>query len=192
MSKILVVASAQCVWKDLETIGFTPQPTDSPPFDIMCVNDMIMHFPAKIKHGYSNDWHMLQKWKSARRPRYAKEWRETIQLHTCRMGVHSNIQSHKLLGTGTSSLNALLCAIELGYTDIIGVGMPQDSTPHYFDPPWVGTNFDRESKTMEDGQIKYWSNAFRKLFGGKVRLVSGRPYEWAVKNGYQDPYRKDR
>ena len=184
--KCLVVASGHTVWKDLEAYGWMPQPTDqSAPVDVMAVNDMIIHFPGRLKHAYTNDWKMLMKWVNARRPRYVRNWHENIKLHTCRMGVHGAIESHKLPGTGTSSMNALIVAVRLGYDEIVGLGMPMDNGPHYFDPPWVKTNFENECRDLPDGEIRYWSNAFQKHFEGKVRIMSGRLAEWAVKNGYQ-------
>ena len=182
--KCLVVASGWSVWSDLSKFGWEPNNDMTSPVDVMAINDMIMHFPAPLKHAYTNDWKMLQKWVSARRPRYSREWKENIRLHTCRMGVHGKIESHKLPGTGTSALNGLYLALELGYDEVIGCGMPQDSGPHYFDPPWARTNFHRESCDLPGGDIRFWSNAFRKHFNGRVKIMSGRVAEWAIRTGY--------
>lgn len=176
--RCIVAASGRCVWDDLESLGLKPDVKNSLNGDVMCINDMIMHFPNKITHGYSNDWKMLHAWVAARRPRYKIRFQEDIKLHTCRMG-RKGIQSWPFPGHGTSSLNALYTALALGYEEIIGVGMPMDGSGHYFDPPWVTTNFQNEC-SQETGQVRFWENAFRNTFNGRVRIVSGRLAKYSL------------
>lgn len=142
--KLLIVGGARCVWDDLLKI-------DRSDFDIMCVNDIIMHYPEDVKHGYSNDFRMLPKWIEARRP-----------------GLNTGIIPHSCFGPsswpwpghGNSGLNACYTGLGLGYSEIVLAGMPMDDSGHYFDPPWIKTNYSNLSH--------YWTNAFRNVFEGRV------------------------
>jgi len=161
--KLLIVGSGRCVWDDLLKVN----PLH---FDVMAVNDMIIHYPGPLKHAYSNDWKMLPHWVNARRPRYVKDWGRPIS-HTC----HGN-KSWPWPGHGTSSLNAVYTGLALGYSEIVIAGVPLDDGGHYFDPPWVKTNFTKEVG-MRDGEMKFWANAKREVFDGKVTSLSGRTKE---------------
>lgn len=164
--KLLIVGGGRCVWDDLQKISTND-------FDIMCVNDIIMHLPYRINHAYSNDHYMLPNWISARRPRYKKDFEENILVHTCQTGGGI---VWPWPGHGSSGLNAVYTGLALGYTEIVLAGIPLDDSGHYFDPPWVKTNFVKEVG-LRDGEIKYWSNAQKHIFNGRVRSLSGRTKE---------------
>ena len=158
--KLIIVGSARCVWDDLEKTNLN--------VDVMAVNDMIMHFPGPLKHAYSNDQKMLPHWINARRPRYIIDWGRP-KAYSCNAGW-------PWPGHGTSSLNAVYTALALGYDEIILAGIPLDNSGHYFDPPWVKSNFENEVSTR-DGEIRFWANAARNIFDGKVKSLSGRTKE---------------
>lgn len=164
--KLLIVGGGRCVWDDLQRISVNN-------YDIMCMNDIIMHLPYRINHVYSNDDKMLTNWVAARRPRYKKDFEENILKHTCQTG---NCIVWPFPGHGSSGLNACYTGLALGYTEIVLAGVPLDDSGHYFDPPWVKTNFVKEVG-MRDGEIKFWANAKRNIFNGKVRSLSGRTKE---------------
>lgn len=175
---LVICSSGRCVWDDLEKFGWRPDWKYKPSwdqFDVMCINDMIMHFPGRITHVYSNDHKMIPNWVHARRPRYTKEFQENLKIHTWRM-VHSSYHGWPWPGHGTSSLNAVYTGLGLGYSDIVLCGIPLDDSGHYFDPPWVETNFTRQCPER-DGEPKYWGNAAKRVFEGKVRSMSGRTKE---------------
>ena len=62
--KVVVVAGAACVWDDLSLLGI--RGADSP-WDVLCVNDIFMHYPGRVDHLYSNDRKRIPGWISVRR-----------------------------------------------------------------------------------------------------------------------------
>jgi len=169
--ELVVCAGGACIWEDLKKVpGFVEDKWDQN-FDFMAVNDIGMHLPYKLSHWYSNDaW--LAKWGKARRPRFSREGRlfnsyqdETILFHSYTK-VEGAIE-WGWPGGGTSSLNATLTGLGLGYQKIYLCGVPLDDSPHYFDPFWTRCNFSRS------GGLREWQNARDNLFGGKVESMSG-------------------
>lgn len=172
--KLLIVASGHTVWSDLERYKFGEREDAIRfPGDVMAVNDVGMHLPCELTHWYSNDWKMLPLWARARRPRLVKVHQKKIELHSCFSEI-----GHKWPwpGHGTSSLNAVYTGLALGYEEIILAGVPLDNGGHYFDPPWVRTNFENEVPTR-DGQLRYWKVAKTQVFDGRVKSLSGRTKE---------------
>lgn len=162
--ELLIVGSARCVWKDLERYSNDGTYYRVP--DVMCLNDMIMHFPGRVIHAYSNDYQRLPKWIQARRPRFVKDLSESILAHSC-----YGPNSWPWPGTGSSGLNACYTGLALGYDSITLAGVPLTDEGHYFDPPWKRTNFTKEVPD-KDG-IKYW-NTGKQIFNGRVKSLSGR------------------
>ena len=163
-----VIGSARCVWQDIEKAGLANN--DDNTFDVMCVNDMIMHFPGRMEHAYSNNHGYLPKWISARRDQYLTRWEHRTHTHSNKVGGK---WTWPWPGHGTSGLNAVYTAIALGYTDIRLCGIPLDNTGHYFEPPWVKSNFHNEIPDR-DGKMKYWENASKRIFRGRIKSYSGR------------------
>lgn len=163
---LLIAASGRCVWDDVMQASVVADQ-----FDVMVVNDMIMHWPYPFQHAYSNDHVWLHKWLAARRPQHQKI-DGLYDIHTCAVGTGKE-HIWPWPGHGTSSLNAVYTGLALGYERIVLCGAPLDSSGHYFDPPWVQSNFHNEVKDR-DGLPRYWENAARKVFNGKVRSMSGR------------------
>lgn len=153
---LLIIGGGRCVWDDLARVDHSIER------DVMCVNDIIMHYPGDIDHVYSNDNRMLPKWVAARRPRFAIEAQKTPILHSCNSladGVVWPFPAH-----GTSGLGAVYVGLALGYTDIVLCGIPMDGSGHYFDPPGGKTNY--------SGGMRYWRNSVP-VFNGMVRSMSG-------------------
>ena len=167
---LVILGSGKCVWEDYLKVDRE--------HDIMCVNDIIMHFPERIAHAYSNDHRMLPHWVRARRPRLKSLYGEIKHVHT------NKTQPAKLAahvwpwpGHGSSGLNAVYTGIGLGYDEIWLCGIPLDNSGHYFDPPWIRTNFINEvsQRNMGNGDApKHWGMAKRRIFKGRVKSFSGR------------------
>lgn len=170
--RLVIVAGGRCVWDDLALLGVSGG--DNGGWDVMCVNDIVMHYPGRVEHFYSNDDRWIPKWVAARRELISRAWGEPANIHTCKRG-HATVWPWP--GHGTSSLNAVYTGIALGYKRIVLCGAPLDNSGHYFDPPWVKSNFEREVGLREDGQMMYWEGAKRKWFNDKVRSMSGRTRE---------------
>ncbi len=166
--KLIIVGSGRCVWSDLEKL----QPID----DVMCVNDVIMHYPGDIDHCFSLDAPMLRKWWAARRPPLKKQFPKVPRFHTAGDYEIHGVEKWDFQGGGTSGLAACFCGLSLGYSEIILAGIPIDNSGHYFDPPWIKTNFqreiaDKEGRIRGDGR-RFWVNAAEK-FNGRVKSMSG-------------------
>ena len=140
------------MWEDLEKVGGS--------FDVMCVNDIIMHYPGEIQYAYSNDVHWLPKWVNARRPRYVMEQGKP-SLHSCNQG--SGITQWPFPGHGNSGLGATYVGIAMGYSELILCGIPMDGSGHYFDPPSATTNY--------TPGMRFWKNV--KKIHPKVYSMSG-------------------
>ena len=161
--RLVIVGSARCVWDDLEKLWPV---TD----DVMAINDLIMHYPEKLTHAYSNDFEMLNKWVDARRP-MAKQLDEKLRKHCC--FPCEGAEKWDIKVQGNSGICAVYVGQALGYEEIVLCGVPQDDTGHYFDPPWVKTNYGKSTrKRPGSDQIRYWSNV-----KGKVYSMSGRTKE---------------
>ena len=120
--RLLVVGGGRCVWDDFDKLG---RKWDG---DVLCINDIAMHFPLDVKHIYSNDHKMIHKWAEARRPKLNK-----IEY------LHSN-NINWPFRENNSAVNAVLCGVAM-YEKVVVIGCPLDNSGHYFDPPWVGSSF---------------------------------------------------
>ena len=157
--QLLIVGSARCVWDDIKLLNFGDIDAQ-----VMTVNDMVMHYPKPVKHCYSNSASELSIWSQARR----KYLNQDVLKHSCNPGE----EYWPLPGHGTSSLNACFVGLAMGYDSIILAGIPLDNTGHYFDPPWIKSNFQRE--VPERDGLRWWKDAMEHVFQGKVKSVSGR------------------
>ena len=168
--KLLIAGSGHTLWPDLEQLGMRNRPADAPlPWDVMCVNDCVSHFPQKVDYAYSNDHKKLSHWVNARRPRYEKDWPKAISMHTNLVGS-SRMVVWPWQGAGTSSYSAVWTGMAMGYDEIIIVGVPLDNGPHYFGPPWEVTNFEQQTPADRDEEIRHWRN----LKHYNVKALSGR------------------
>ncbi len=168
-----VVGSGRCVWDDLQAAGWHIDTRDK----VLTVNDVTMHMPGPVHMAYSNDHHWLPRWVEARRPQYQKQWGRPGQ-HTCGNGMSPMQTIWPWPGHGSSGLNAVYTALAIGFDEIVVCGIPLDDSGHYFDPPWVKTNFTNECRDHSRGGPKWWREAARTVFDHKVRVMSGRMADW--------------
>ena len=171
---ILIIAGCgRCVWEDLEKAGVARNEDH----DILCVNSMVEHYPGRVEHVYSNDHRLLPHWVGARRPKFIRNWEQVKHIHSNNTAPRGGGNVWPWPGHGSSGLNAVYTGLALGYDQIWLCGIPLDDEGHYFDAPWIKTNFTHEVGSRENGDIKYWSNAARRIFDGKVKSFSGRTKE---------------
>lgn len=167
--RLVIASSGRCIWEDLKKIPWET-------YDMMGINDLIMHIPNPLKYGYSNDARRLQLWALLRRRGY--EGPES--LHSMEpwpaLGGQFPIKGHKLKGLGTSPLSACYVGLELGYDQILLAGVPLDDSGHYFDPPDIETNRFHQDFYKQEAQLKWWKEA-SKEFDGKVKSLSGHTRE---------------
>jgi len=168
--RLVVVGGGRCVWDDLARLGVRGDEHQDGR-DIMVVNDITMHMPGRVLHAYSNDHRWLPKWLEARRELITRKYGPIEYVHSCRTGAKYN---WPWPGHGSSSLGAVYTGLAMGYDSIVLCGVPLDDSGHYFDPPWVQTNFSREVGTRTDGHMMYWHQARERLFRGRVTSMSGR------------------
>ena len=164
---LIIVAGARCVWDDLEKAGMAKNSDH----DVMCVNDIVMHYPGPIEHFYSNDHIWIPKWIDARRQLMSDRFGKVKHQHSL---FHTQ-WNWPWPGHGSSSLGACYTALGLGYDEVWLCGGHLDNTGHYFDAPWIGSNFAVEVAQRDKGP-RYWENA-RKFFKGRVKSFSGRTKE---------------
>jgi hypothetical protein len=169
--RLIIASGGRCVWDDLERIGMAKNHDPHP--HIMCINEMIMFYPGRVEHAYSNNHSYLKKWVDTRRDQYLTRYGDIKNTHSNKTGGK---WTWPWPGHGTSSLNAVYTGIALGYTDIVLCGVPLDDSGHFWEAPWEKSNFVHEIADR-DGEIKYWANANRKIFEGKVKSMSGRTRE---------------
>jgi hypothetical protein len=170
--QLLIVGSGRCVWDDLAQIGASAKS-----FEVMAINDMIMHLPLAIDHASSTDSVWLPKWVAARRPHYRSQYdfNQQILLHSNKRDPHIDA-AWPLSGNGTSGLFSTLVGCAMGYDEIILCGIPMDGTDHYFDPP---EKYVLQYDTHQyAGQERYWKRANAAYFDGKVKSMSGNTKEW--------------
>lgn len=180
--RCVVVASAACVWEDLSSIGLNRISAEGDyGWAVMCVNDTLMHWPGIVHHAYSNQHRWFDGWLKARRETIAgyvtrRVWGEVRHVHSNNSGGD---YQWPWPGTGTSTLNAVYTALALGYAPVVICGAPLDSSPHYFDPPWAATNFNREvgQDKANPAVPQYWGRAKKHIFRDRVFSQSGRTRE---------------
>ena len=168
VSICIVLGSARCVWDDyLEAVNNCHEP-----FEVMCINDIIMHFPGNVKHAYSNDAQMLPKWEAARRPGYPR----VGHLHS-NNGAGGSVNERVKIWDwvhGNSGVNAVLTALALGYRRVIVCGIPLDNTGHYFSPHWGVSGYDNEASLDEwRKHAVEWGNSVISMSGNTREILNG-------------------
>ncbi len=163
---LYIVGSGRCVWDDLERAGMAKN--HDAHNHVMALNDMISYYPGELNHAYSNDRESLPEWLANRRRRNAV-WGPPKHVHCFHHGPYN---AWPWPGHGTSGLNAVYTGLALGYEEIRLCGVPLDNSGHFFDPPWLESNFG--NSVRDDGTIPFWSNAAASVFEGRVKSYSGR------------------
>lgn len=169
--KLIVVAGAACVWDDLALLGV--KGGQNAGWDVMCVNDIVMHYPGRVKHLFSNDHRLIPHWIGARRQQYTRAYGPIEYVHSQRVGAK---YCWPWPGHGTSLLGGVYTGLAMGYELVVICGGPLDDSPMYFSPSWEFRNFTREVG-VKSGEMQYWGRAASKCFRGRVKSMSGRTRE---------------
>lgn len=181
--ELLIVGPGRSVWDDLERASMR--------WDIMCVNDIGMHLPRRIKHWYSNHADCLPYWKICRDFHYGSViGQDSFAMHSCFGGALlrlspeiNNVMRWPWPGHASSGLNACYTGLGLGYERVILAGIPYDDTGHYYDPQkghqvwlsgteWLDFGIDgfrrllaRANDEIFQGRVKSFSGVTREIFG---------------------------
>lgn len=166
---ILIVGTARCVWDDIGSLT---------PSAVMTLNDMLMYWPGKVDHAYSNDIEQLVHWSAGRRRPYCTLFGRGWELHsaTRRDGdAYRYVRHWPLNSQGGSGLAAILVCLLLGYDHVTCAGMPFDDSGHFFDPPvWHNLKKDRNwSNFLNETPDSLLKKALP-IMRGRVRAQSGR------------------
>lgn len=176
---LLLLGGAACVWDDIERLGRAKVGRNHVinwPGHIMTVN-MALLFVEQPQHAYSNDGKWLKRLVAARRPEWGKRWPGKIRLHSIQTA--DGVEHWNFSGPGSSGLNAARVAVKLGYEEIILCGIPLDDSPHIGEPHWQHCNFTREvAGTAGNDENRFWAQARKNEFEGRVKSMSGRTREW--------------
>lgn len=140
--------------------------------DILCVKDILAHFPGNVNHGYSEHPEQLVHILNLRRLRRKIMHKQTsrLYLHTC-ADPHPRVHNWCLPRYGCSGLGAAVVGLCLGYHQVVLAGCPLDEKGHYYDAPWVKTSLERQFPGKDP---RLWADVARKVFDGKVKSLSGR------------------
>ena len=176
---LLVCGSARCLWDDLAKIK--PEL-----YDIMAVNFTGLFYPDKVTHWVSGYSHLLKHWRGLR---WESGWvvktgfKEKEPLITHGRNLMEGVDhawSWRDMGQGTSTLDAAMIGVLMGYNHVILAGAPLDKTGHFYDPP--GYNSGDQQPDYWDGIIKVWKlwkdrgvleNV--KSLSGNTRKILGAP-----------------
>lgn len=155
----ILLAGGRTVWADVH--AFTGGNAHSE-WDYMAVNDIGMYVPGRLEHWFSCHGEQLPGWELVREFHHEG----TRHLHSMK-DRHPSCIAWPVPTIGTSTLAAVYVALCLGYDRIVLCGAPLDDEGHFFDPPWVKTNFSNEARH------DVWERARDNIFDGKVTSMSG-------------------
>jgi hypothetical protein len=171
--RLLVVCPGRNVWEDVEKSGWDR----GLGMDILCVKDILAHFPGSVLHGYSTHPGQLKHIVNLRRSR-----RKIMAKQTTPIFLHSGdeqgpgVHCWRIPAYGCSGLSATVIGLLLGYHHIVLAGCPLDESGHYYDAPWMKTSLERQFPSGPGGP-KLWETVAREVFDGKVKSLSGRTKE---------------
>lgn len=163
--KLLVIGSASCVWEDLQRVRLQE-------FELMAINDMMMHYPGRLDHGATCHPDKLPGWGFFQAYEASKRAWQPMETHSHLK--HEWVKYHWPIHRegGTSGLFGVTLGLLMDYDLIVLAGIPCDSSPRYFDPPWQEhLQFGRETV------FRAWEEANAAIFHGKVKSLSGKTRE---------------
>lgn len=135
--------------------------------EIMAVNDVGMHLHDRVRHWVTLHSEYMAGWRSYRQGHlYGSGDRPMTHSHKDKSASVDCVWPMAQLG-GTSGLFACFIGLLLGYDEIVLAGVPMTGSGHYFDPPWVGSNFADDSTKL----VWRWSQT--NIFEGRVKSLSG-------------------
>lgn len=140
----------------------------NPGIDIIAVNDSALHILSdSIKHVSSRHARFLPHFAAICRLRNAIPH---VYEHSIRKGAE--ILWDFEFGGGTSTMDAVLAGLAMGYTKVVLCGVPMDNAGHYYRPKWEASHYGTTTQANE------WRWAAENIFDGRVRSMSGRTKNW--------------
>lgn len=164
--QLLVIGSAATVWDDLSRV-------DPKQYDLMAVNDVMIHYPwgQRLDYGVTLHPEKLPGWgffQAYQASHNAWPPMETMSIRQVQGGHVKHVWPIHRSG-GNSGLFGVFTGLFMDYDLIVLAGIPCDDTPRYFDPPgW------RHEQFAKDVVFREWQEANERIFKNRVRSLSGR------------------
>lgn len=159
---LIMIAGGRTVWSDFAR--FTGNNWHSQ-WDVMAVNDVGMFYERPLEHWFSCHGGQIPGWSDVREFHHPPaRYRHTMKYGN---GGHASCIEWPVPSIATSTNAAVLVGLIMGYDLVVMCGAPLDDDGHFFDPPWIRTNFSNE------GRHDIWAEQNRKIFEGKVKSMSG-------------------
>ena len=166
--ELIIIGTARCVWEDIRGLCQTK--------NVMCVNDIGMHYPGPFIWWYSNEIEQLIHWNEGRHKPFKKRYSDGHQLiSACKRDGedYRDVHHFPVPCQGGSGVAAVLVALILGYDDITCAGMPFDNSGHYYNPPTFSDRGHFWSDFVSETPDSLLEN-LKPLWKGKVKFLSGR------------------
>lgn len=169
----VVMATGRCVWDDL-LYRFSVEANRA---SVIAVNNMILHWKARVHHGVSMHPEEPGLWR-ALRPYYQCE-ESHVHTHGYRRHEKAELKECDYIWDiprakgGTSSLLAVYVGLALGFNRIVLAGVPLDQSGHFYDPA-----SEKIQVFGSDFLKTEWMKSINEDFKGRVRSLSGRTKEW--------------
>lgn len=162
--QLLILGTAECIWSDLAEV----EPKE---FELMAINDLMMHWPwgKRLDYGITLHPEKLPGWGFFQSYQAKNNGWKPMEVHSNRgdrPGVTHAWPIHR--SGGNSGLFGVLVGLLMGYDRIVLAGVPCTDTPRYFDPPWR-----RHTQFGKDMVLREWERA-QIVFQDKVKSLSGR------------------
>lgn len=165
---VLIVGTGRCVWDDVNGL--------SVPSSVMTINDMVMYWPGRINHAYSNDIEQLVCWYEGRRRPYRELFSGCGDMHSAtRRERYHEVTYWPIPAQGGSGLAAILVSLLLGYEHVTVAGCPFDNSGHFFDPPHThNLRKDRTWSNFLSETPDHLIERMLPIMRGRVTAISGR------------------
>lgn len=159
---LLIVGTARGVMEDIEAY-WGPQGWNAPLHDMMAVSQMGCFLP-NMRHWYSAHHERMDTWAAVRTqgPMFAKM--DKVMIHAT--AGHPNTVRWGIAGSWApvSGMIATVIGLELGYSQVVLAGIPQDGSGHFY----PCNDF-----AMGAGMYRNHWKKLSRYFAGRVKSLSG-------------------
>jgi len=176
----LVMGSGRCLWQDL--FGELPRFGKVEDMDVIAINDLILHWPGRIRHGVSLHKELPELFKRARMTETTADCLNITTHAPDPNGLDSVDYSWGLIEGGmggTSALFATMIALAMGYEKVVLAGVPLDASGRLFDPPTFNGKYDGHVLiAWQDAKANYFKDRVRALSGNAVAILGKFDQVW--------------